>query len=305
MLNQHLTTALVHIRRSPYQAVAAILILVLTFFVATIFAALTYVSTITLHYFETKPQIIAFLKDTAKPEQISALSRKLASDSRIRSNIKFVSHEEAFKIFKGIMEDNPLATELVSPDVLPTSLEFSVTDLSFAQEVIDEVKKDNIVKSVEFTASVGGKEQLSQIIEKLQQVTKYIRVAGITLLTFLGLVSIFILLLIIGMRVASRREEIEVLTLIGATPGFIRTPFLLEGILYAVIGALIGFLLALVLLLYLAPNLSIYFGEIPVLPQDTATLITKSAVLIGAELAAAMLIGIMGAWFAIARYLKL
>ncbi|MEK7182815.1 MAG: permease-like cell division protein FtsX [Patescibacteria group bacterium] len=304
MIAQHLRTAFVHIRRSPYQALAAVLVMTLTFFVATIFAFTAYIMTVTLHYFETRPQIIAFLKNDATPEAVSALSQKLANDSRVRSDIRYVSHEEALQIYRETA-DNPLVTELVSPDVLPASLEFSVTNLSYTQEVIAEVKQVPIVDRVEFTASLGGETSLATVIGNLQRITRYVRIGGAALLSFLSVTALLTLLVVIGTRVASRREEIQVLTLIGATPGFIRAPFLFEGITYAVTGALAGFISATLLFLYLMPNLAKYFGEILSILREIPTLLTQLGMLAAIELTAALLIGIVGAWFAIARYLKM
>lgn len=304
MLKQHLITALVHIRRSPYQAISAILIMTLTFFAATLFVAVAYVLSQTIHYFETRPQIIAFLKNDVEPAEISALTRKLEGDLRIKGDVKFVSTEEAFRIFKETA-DNPLVTELVSPEALPASVEFSVSNLSFAQELINAVKKEPIVDSVEFTGSLGGEATASQVIDNLQRVTNYVRFGGIALLAFLALNAILTLLVVIGMRVAARREEISVLTLLGATPAFVRLPFLFEGMLYAVAGSFVGFVTGALLLLYLLPNVSYYFGEIPILPGEAGLIVLNLAGLLFAELLVGAFLGAVGAWFAISRYLKL
>ncbi|KKU22827.1 MAG: hypothetical protein UX34_C0020G0001, partial [Candidatus Woesebacteria bacterium GW2011_GWF1_46_13] len=151
----HLKTALDYIKRSPFQALAALFVLTLTFFVGTILAVLVYSSANLLNYFETRPQIITFLKDEITPENVSALQNKLSADVRVK-DVRYVSKEEALEIYKQATSDNPLLSELVSPTIFPASLEFSVTDLSFAQEVINEIKEEGIVDSVGFTASLGG-----------------------------------------------------------------------------------------------------------------------------------------------------
>ena len=70
----HLKTARDHIRRAPFQALAAIFVLTLTFFVTTVLAVLVYSSGQVLRYFETRPQIIAFLKNDITGEQISPIT---------------------------------------------------------------------------------------------------------------------------------------------------------------------------------------------------------------------------------------
>lgn len=153
-MNIHLKTALGNIRRSPFQALAATFVLTLTFFVATIVSVLGYSSSQLLSYFATRPQVIAFLKDSATTDQIAALQHQLEADSRVRE-VRYVSKEEALSIYKNATSDNPLLGQLVSPSIFPASLEFSVKDLSFAQSIIDQVKSESIVDSVGFTAALG------------------------------------------------------------------------------------------------------------------------------------------------------
>ena len=83
-MNIHTKTAIGAIKRSPFQAISAIFVLALTFFVATTVSVLVYASNKSLSYFETRPQVIAFLKDDATPDGISAMQNKLSVDTRIK-----------------------------------------------------------------------------------------------------------------------------------------------------------------------------------------------------------------------------
>lgn len=303
-MGQHFKTAWRHIRRVPYQALAAIFIMAITFFVATILAMLAYASSKTLNYFETRPQIIAFLKDDATPDQISELERDLSNDQRIK-NIKYVSKEQALGIYKEATSDNPLLSEFVSPKIFPASLEFAVVDLSFAEPVIKEVKDNNIVDEIVFTASLGKGKDVGQVIENLKTITKYIRIGGISIVSILFVSSLFILLVIIGMRVASRREEIEVFKLLGATKGFIRMPFIIEGVMYAVFGSFLGWISAAILILYSAPTILSYFGPIEVFPSQTNDFLLLLTQILGAEIALGFVLGLLGSFTALGRYLKI
>lgn len=303
-MGQHFKTAWRHIRRVPYQALAAIFIMAITFFVATILAMLAYASSKTLNYFETRPQIIAFLKDDATPDQISGLERDLSNDQRIK-NIKYVSKEQALGIYKEATSDNPLLSEFVSPKIFPASLEFAVVDLSFAEPVIKEVKDNSIIDEVVFTASLGKGKDVGQVIENLKTITKYIRIGGISIVSILFVSSLFILLVIIGMRVASRREEIEVFKLLGATKGFIRMPFIIEGVMYAVFGSFLGWISAAILILYSAPTILSYFGPIEVFPGETSDFLMLLTQILGAEIALAFVLGLLGSFTALGRYLKI
>lgn len=302
MMN-HLKTAKKQIRRAPYQALAAVLVMSLTFFVATVLAILAYGSNATLKYFETRPQVIAFLKKDLEPEKISSLQRELQSDPRIK-DVKYVSREAALEIYRDATADKPLLSQLVSPKIFPASLEFSLKDLNDTEAVINEVRQNPSVDQVVYTANIGGSKSISTVINKLQTITTYVRFGGLIILGFLLFSSLLILLVILGMRISSRRDEIEILQLIGATPGFIRAPFILEGIFYSLLGALVGWLIASLLTLYSLPSLSGYFGEIEFLPKDTLELLELLGIIAASELILAILLGMSGSFIAIRRYLK-
>jgi cell division transport system permease protein len=303
MANIHFKTAFGYIRRSPFQALAATFVLTLTFFVATVVAVLGYSSSQLIGYFETRPQIIAFIKDSVKTDEIASLQHKLEADSRIRE-VKYVSKEEALSIYKNATSDNPLLGQLVSPSIFPSSLEFSVEDLSFAQNIIEEVKAEDAVESVGFTAALGGQSSLQDVVSRLRTVTNYVRVGGIVFVGMLSLTSFVVLLIIISMRMATRREEIEILNLIGATSGFIRSPIVIEALFYALMGAFLGWVLAFIGVLYLSPSAVAYFGEIPVLPRDTVRLFELFGIILAVELVAGFVLAVSGSLFAVARVKK-
>lgn len=299
-MNIHIKTALSYLRRSPFQAMSAIFVLTLTFFVATVVSVLVYSSSQLISYFETRPQVIAFLKDTAAQNDIADLQHKLEADSRIKE-IKYVSKEEALSIYKKATSDNPLLGQLVSPSIFPSSLEFSVADLSFAQNIIDEVKTEKIVDSVGFTASLGGESSLKDVVGRLRTITTYVRFGGIAFVAMLALTSFIVLLIIISMRIVTRREEVEILNLIGATKGFIRSPIIIEAMFYAIFGVLLGWTIAFISILYLAPSAVTYFGEIPVLPKDAVGLLELFGIILGAEFVLGIILALLGSLFAVSR----
>ncbi len=303
MSNIHLKTALGYMRRSPFQASAAIFVLSLTFFVATLVSILVYSSSQLLSYFETRPQVIAFLKDGTSDIQVADLQHELSADSKIK-DIKYVSKEEALSIYKKATSDNPLLGQLVSPSIFPASLEFSVTDLSFAQDIINKVKDQSIVDSVGFTAAVGGEANLNDVVGRLKTITTYVRLGGAVFTGVLTLASFIILLVIITMRMSTRKEEIEILNLIGATKSFIRSPIMLEAVIYALLGVFIGWTLGFIVVLYSAPSLVSYFGEIAILPKETLGILTIFGIILGIELLGGIILAVSGSLLAISRVRK-
>lgn len=293
-------TATSYIKRSPFQALSAVFVLSLTFFVGTIMALLVYSSSQVINYFETRPQVIAFLKNDSTPEVISALQNKLATDSRVKE-VKYVSKEEALSIYKKATSDNPLLSELVSPSIFPASLEFSVNNLEFASAVIEEVKKEPAVSEIGYTASLGGEKSLQDVVTRLKTATFYLRLGGGVFVGILGLTSFLILMVIIGMRVSARKGEIEILELIGATKSFIRSPIVLEAFIYSLVGVFIGWLLAFIFFLYLTPSILAYFGEIPVLPKEPVNIFILLVIVLGVELLAGCILAFSGSMMALSR----
>lgn len=304
MSNIHLKTALGYMRRSPFQALAATFVLSLTFFVATLVSVLVYSSSQLLNYFESRPQVIAFIRDGTSDTEVADLQHKLESNEKIK-DVKYVSKEEALSIYKKATSDNPLLGQLVSPSIFPASLEFSVNDLTFTQSIIDQIKGESIVDSVGFTAAIGGEANLNDVVSKLKAITTYVRLGGGVFTGVLALASFVVLLITITMRMATRKEEIEILNLIGATKAFIRSPIMLEAVIYALVGVLIGWILCFITVLYLAPGLVSYFGEIPILPKDTLGILTIFGIILGVELIGGLILAVSGSLLAISRVRKL
>lgn len=303
MLKNQIRTSWYHIRRVPFQALSAVFVLAITFFVITILSVLVYSSGQVLRYFETRPQVIAFLKEDAQETDIGLLRDKLTADPRVK-DVKLVSKEGALEIYKAATSDNPLLSELVSPAIFPASLEFSINDLQVADGVIAEIKGEAIVDSVGFTASLGDDDALSDVINKLKSISWYLKVGGGSFAGLLVGTSFFVLIVIIGMRITTKRGEIETLELIGATPGFIRRPIMMEAIFYGISGVFAGWVAALLIVLYSTPSLISYFGDIPVLPKDTLELLKIFGTILAGEVLMGLVLAISGSTLALSRVKK-
>ncbi len=302
-MNIHYKTAINNIRRSPFQALAAVFVLFVTFFVSSILVVFIYSSNQLIKYYETRPQIIAFLKDTAKEEEINTLKSQFEADSRLKK-VNYVTKEQALEIYKKATKDNPLLSELVSPSVFPASLEFSVSDLSYAETVISEVKTNDIVDEVGYTASLGGEESLTDVVSRLRQIAYYIRLTGGIFIGFLLGTSLILMIVIISMKMSTRKSEIEILDLIGATHAFVRAPVLIESLIYTLVGVLVGWFISLLIVLYLSPSLFRYFQDIPVLPSDTLRLLGFFGLILVGEIIIGLMLSLAGSVLAVARARK-
>ncbi len=289
-MKTYLKTTWHHVRRSPYQALAAIMIMVVTFLAVSVFTILILGSSKVITYFESKPQVTAFFKDEAKQEDIDALEKQLQSSGQVAS-VKFVSKQEALQIYKEQNKSDPLLLDLVTADVLPASLEISTVQIGDLTNVSSELKKDPNVQEVVFQQDV---------VATLTKWTNAIRYIGLTLIIVLSLVSILIMTTIVGIKISQKKEEIEVMQLLGATKWYISWPFVFEGIFYGLIGAFAAWLVSSTALFFSTPYLEIFLHGIPVLPIPWYFYVG----LLGGEFALAILLGVLSSMLAVSRYIK-
>lgn len=279
------------LRRSPYQAIAAALAMSLTFFVAAIFVVLIIGGQIVLNYVEQRPQVIAFFKDNTTETKINEVIEKVRATG-LSKNIKYASKEEALAIYRERYKDEPLLLQSVSADILPASIDISVTKATD----INEITK--VVKSAPEVERVITPENL---VEQLVKWTKTIRFGGIVFVSTLMSISFLIIIMVIGMRIALRRDEISIMSLVGATKWYVAKPFLVEGALYGITGATISTFLIYALLLWYSRGIQDFLGPIQIFPIQPLFFLYLWA---GQSLVAALL-GVAGAALALYRYLKI
>lgn len=286
-------------RRSPYQAMAAILTMFLTLLLVGLFFLASAASYFVLNYFEGKPQITVYFQDKTGEDVIHALEGQLSATGKT-AGITYISKDDALALYRQQNKNDPLLLEMVTADILPASLEVSATTPTFLSDLEEVIKKTEGVEEVVYQRDV---------VETLIAWTNAIRWVGGSLAGLLAVDSILIVMTIIGMKIALKKQEVEVLNLVGASPWYIRLPFLLEGGLYGLFGAGIAALIIAGLTLWLYPFLLAFLGVIPaiaaVLGTPTSVPFVASAfVFFGGLALAGFLLGSIGSMVAVGRYLK-
>lgn len=280
-----------NISRTPFQAIAASMVMFLTFFVMLTFILLALGSQASLRYFESKPQVIAFFKEGTTEKDVLAIQNALKGESRVE-NTKYVSKEEALQIYRERNKSDPALLELVTANILPASLEISTKSPEDLTAIAEILRKEPVVSEVIVPEDV---------VKTLTSVTKIIRIVGAVVVSFLTIFATLVILMIIGFKIRLRRGEIEIMRLIGASSSFIRNPYVLEGMFYGVVGAASAWVIVYLLLWYFTPFLQIYLGEVKLVPVSPILML----ILLGASLAVACIIGGLGSIGAVRRYLKI
>ena len=280
-----------NIERTPFQAAAAIMVMFLTFFALLTFIILAAGSQSALRYFESRPQVIAFFKEGTTSEDITLIENALKQETRV-TETKYISKEDALKIYRDRNQADPALLELVTANILPASLEISTQSPEDLQPIAEILKKEPVVSEVMVPENV---------VETLTSVTAVIRSVGGATVGFLMVFATLVIVMIIGFKIRLRRSEIEIQRLLGASPSFIRNPFILEGIFYGVTGAFFAWVVSYTLLWYFTPFLQNYLGEIKLLPVNPLFMLA----LLGASLLLALIVGGLGSLSAVRRYLKI
>lgn len=283
-------TTVKHIRRNPYQSLAAVFIMMLTFLSITVFSFIVFGSNAVIDYFESKPQVTVFFTDETPQEEILQLQQQLELSDEVAST-KYVSKQEALQIYKEQNKDDPLLLDLVTEDILPASLEIATYKLEDLENVSTTLQNSPNVSEVIYQ---------KDIVSTLTSWTNALRLIGVTVIAILAVVSIFIMMTVIGFKVSQKKDEIEIMKLLSATNWYIRWPFIFEGILYGIVGTMIGWIIASGALIYATPYLESFLRGIPILPVSPLFLIG----LLVAELMLAILLGIFASSLAVLRYLK-
>lgn len=244
------------ILRNPFHSVAAIFVILLTFFALSSFAFISLGSNTLLKYFEDKPQITAFLKDEATERQVDEIKNILLATGYV-SDIKFTSKEEALRIFKEQNKNEPRLLEFVTASILPSSIQVSSTDIKNLPVLAEMLSKERLVENVIFQ---------KDIVDTLLKITSTIRNVGTGVIIFLLTTALLITFVVVSLNISLHKEEIEIMKLVGASNWYIRTPFIFEGIFYGVISSLLTTIGVFATMKVLEPVLSLIFQGVLVLP---------------------------------------
>ncbi len=181
--------------------------------------------------------IQVYLKYDVTDSQIKETEKILNSIDGI-NNTTYVSREEALNQMKAQYQDSASVLEGISEERMPPSFIITFTDLSVNEKVQEEIKD-----KVPYLDEKGAIRSSNEVISALMSIANGIRIISLVLLIILVIISIFIISNTIKLTVYARRKEISIMKYVGATNGFIRWPFIVEGIIIGVIAAIISILI--------------------------------------------------------------
>lgn len=234
--------------------------------------------------------ITAFFPEDATREQVDDDRRTVEGYPEVRE-VVFVSEAEALNRVKDMMSEQPEVMEGLGPDIMQASMEIRLTDPEASDAVAERLGAEG------FTEENLNYPQ--QTISQLNQVTGYV-IWALRAATVLFLVaSVLLISNAIRISIFARRKEIEVMKLVGASDGFVRTPFVLEGLAQGLIGATLA---ALVVAWGNAIFVDWARNALPFVPISSdavnTLLVLVSLIVVG------VLIGMIGSFVSVRRFLR-
>ena len=181
---------------------------------------------------ESEQGMQVFMEYEATADQISKLKEDLSKIEGVNS-VTFVSKEEAYNTMKERLGKNEDAIKGFTPDIFSVSYIVTLTDLSLNNQVYNEISELENVREI---------QNKRDTIETLSKIGNTIQIVTFAMFAILILISLFIISNTIKLTVHARRKEISIMKYVGATNGFIRTPFMIEGVIIGLISGLISVL---------------------------------------------------------------
>lgn len=239
---------------------------------------------------ESQVELKAYLADEVAENSLSELTAKIKETAGV-AEATFVTKEEALDRLREQFKEQPEVIELVEQNnPLRDSFEIKVVPPEMVREVAE------VVATYPGVAEIKYKQDL---VDSLFKVTRALRMAGLTLVALMAVATVFIISNTIRLTVFARRREVAIMKLVGATDGFIRGPFVVEGVLLGVVGAIVAMVVVWQGYGWVVRSLTAFLPLWPVAPRQPL-LINMT----GGMLALGAFLGALGSAISLRRFLK-
>jgi cell division transport system permease protein len=256
-------------------------IIAISMLIFSTFTLLAFNLTNFLKIWEDKIEVIAYLKRGTPTSEVEPLLKKTRLLEGVEV-VRYVSPYDAMAFMETKLGRQKNLLEGIQPAVLPPSFEIQMKkeyrNSTKMKEVVTQLKKIPQFEEIQY-----GQEWVEtfSVLVHILRLTQWI-LGGLLLIAI-----VFITSNTLQLAIASRREEIEVMHWVGASPGFIRVPFYLEGLIQGLLGGglaiLFLFLLHQGLFLNIPPSMQTWLAKIPVLflPPETIAWILLGGMVLG------------------------
>lgn len=277
-------------RRNGLMTIASISTVALSLFILGIFTCGVVNLDNLASNLESQVEVSVYLQDNLTTPEIMDVGKKLKAMPGL-AKMEFVSKQEALQCFEQRLGDQKdMLQALDGNNPLPNAYVLTFETPEQVKDTAATVTKFKGVDSVHYGQDV---------VEQIFKITQIIRIGGIILIVFLACATLFIISNTIRLTVFARRKEIAIMKYVGATNGFIRWPFLLEGVILGFIGAAIASACVWEFYLFVTGEVQNSLAFLPIVP-----IVPFFYKLAGGLFAVGILVGAVGSAISIKQYMK-
>lgn len=303
LLQHAITSGTRNFTRNIWLSLTAVTILVVSLSAVGFLSLLSTSLEYAIQKLDSQVNIVVFFQEDATLENVQFLDKELTqkNDKRgfdVISTKVFTKEDEKQNLLKRIpgigdvfdLIGNPLSYKL---EIQPKS----INDFDSAVNFLAQDKYKDIILSIKNPSSV---------INNLKRLNTTSKTISLIVIAVFALVSILVMINILRIAVYNRREEIEIMRLVGATNTYIQSPFIVEGVLYNIVAACIVLAIFIPLTNGLAPVINNYLSAAFVSSEqgDISQFSNKVFINLGLNIIAGVVIGVVTIYLAIQRYLK-
>lgn len=286
--------------RNIWLSVVTIFILVLTLFSITFSSGLNLIAQQAVTLVKNSIDVTVYFTETALEEDVRAVQEDIALLPEVK-DVSYKSREEALASFREQIADDPILLEsLEALGTNPLGAELTIQ----AQKPEDFPKILAVLEKPEYQPLIQTQDygESERAITRLSEVARRIRQIGIVVSIVFMVTAVLVMFNTIRITIYTYREEINIMKLVGATNWFVRAPFILESLLYALIASVVTLLIILPLVGITAPFLDNFFAgyNFDFLGYFQAHFWS----LFGVQLAIAVVLSMVSSMFAIGRHLR-
>jgi cell division transport system permease protein len=296
-------TGIVNFIRGITLAVAAMAVMVVTLTIV-LFSLITNATfDNTIAQITDKIDVSVFLKDSATPVQTKQLIKQLEKQSDIKE-VRYLDKSQALKRYQAQNAGNEQLLTAINEtsNPLPATILIQPTDLNKIQDIKDFLSKPDVAALQSDQPSYSGDRK--EAIDKITHATNVLRKIGITAIIGFTVICALIIFNTIQMAIFNRRDEIQIMRLLGASTGYIRGPFIVESVIYGILSAVISVLI--VNAAFLASSSTLQASSLGLLDINYASTYFGAHFLqlLAIQLVLGIVIGAVSSAIATRRYLK-
>lgn len=289
-----------HFTRNWTTSLGAVITIFLSLFIIGLFIIGSAMINSMIGSVQDTVKISAFISDDASDEDVEAFMEKIEGWDNVK-NVEFKTKDDALEDFQSSSSDaDATISALDGENPLPRSYTIEMNEPSQVEEMANKIKQDSDFQQIVDDGNVDesvlyGQEEVARLF----QFTDYIRLAAVVLVALLTFVAFIFINNTIRLSITARRREIAIMRLVGASNGFIRGPFVAEGVLQALLGSLLAIGCLELVRNFLMPLIQENLKFMPFNVTMAMYLATYgSLILVG------IVIGLFGSAIAMRRYLK-